>query len=118
MPFVELETNLPSQNVPQDLAEKLCSATATILGKPRERVNVTVRTGVSMVVGGSSAPCTQLFISSIGVVGTAEQNKEHSAKFFNFLTEQLGLAQDRILLRFVPIEPWQIGKNGTVMTFL
>ncbi|KAE8634600.1 hypothetical protein XENTR_v10002361 [Xenopus tropicalis] len=118
MPFVELDTNLPPQQVPQDLAEKLCSATATILSKPRERVNVTVRTGVSMVVGGSCAPCTQLLVSSIGVVGTAEQNKEHSAKFFQFLTENMGLEQDRILLRFVPLEPWQVGKKATVMTFL
>ncbi|KAG8429731.1 hypothetical protein GDO86_019369 [Hymenochirus boettgeri] len=118
MPFLELDTNLHPDQVPQDLAGKLCSAAASILGKPQERVNVTVRNGLSMVVGGSSTPCAQLFVSSIGVVGTAEQNKEHSAKFFQFLTQQLGLKQERILLRFYPLEPWQIGKNGTVMTFL
>ncbi|MEE6504286.1 hypothetical protein FKM82_005123 [Ascaphus truei] len=71
-----------------------------------------------MLVGGSPAPCAQLLVSSIGVVGTAEQNKEHSAKFFDFLMGELGLGQDRILLRFCPLEPWQIGKNRTVMTFL
>ncbi|XP_053556499.1 D-dopachrome decarboxylase-A [Bombina bombina] len=118
MPFLDLETNLPSDSVPNDFAEKLCVAAATILSKPKERVNASVKTAVSMVVGGSGAPCAQMLISSIGVVGTAEQNKEHSAKFFQFLTEQLGLGQDRILLRFLPLEPWQIGKNGTVMTFL
>ncbi|XP_044145560.1 D-dopachrome decarboxylase-B-like [Bufo gargarizans] len=116
MPFLDLDTNLP--HLPEDFAEKLCAAAATILGKPKERVNATVRSGLSMVIGGSSAPCAQLIISSIGVVGTAEQNKEHSAKFFEFLTQELNLAQDRILLRFHPLEPWQIGKHGTVMTFL
>ncbi|KAM4808621.1 D-dopachrome decarboxylase [Rhinophrynus dorsalis] len=118
MPFLDLDTSLPNDSVPEDFAAKLCSEAASILGKPRERVNVTVRSGLSMLVGGSAAPCVQLIISSIGVVGTAEQNKEHSAKFFKFLTEQLGVAQDRVLLRFHPLEPWQIGKNGTVMTFL
>lgn len=49
-----------------------------------------------MMLGGSSAPCVQLVISSIGVVGTAEQNKEHSAKFFEFLTKELNLGQDRM----------------------
>ncbi|KAM4710556.1 D-dopachrome decarboxylase [Discoglossus pictus] len=118
MPFLELDTNLPKESIPSDFADKLCSEAAAILGKPRERVNVTVRPGVTVLVGGSSSPCVQLIISSIGVVGTADQNKEHSAKFFQFLESELGLAQNRILLRFYPLEPWQIGKNGTVMTFL
>ncbi|MGH0151443.1 UNVERIFIED_CONTAM: hypothetical protein FKN15_024093 [Acipenser sinensis] len=82
------------------------------------RVNVTVKAGLSMLMSGSMAPCVQLVISSIGVVGTAEQNKEHSAKLFQFLTKELGLSEDRILLRFYPLEAWQIGKKGTVMTFL
>ncbi|CAJ0932530.1 unnamed protein product [Ranitomeya imitator] len=118
MPFLDLETNLPQHGIPEEFAQKLCSAAASILGKPKERVNATVRSGLSMVIGGSSAPCAHLAISSIGVVGTAEQNKEHSAKFFEFLTKELNLEQDRVLLRFYPLEPWQIGKKGTVMTFL
>ncbi|KAM4054131.1 D-dopachrome decarboxylase-A-like [Anomaloglossus baeobatrachus] len=116
MPFLDFDTNLPS--IPGEFTDKLCAAAAAILGKPKERVNATVRSGLSMVIGGSSAPCAQLVISSIGVVGTAEQNKEHSAKFFDFLTTELNLGKDRVLLRFHPLEPWQIGKNGTVMTFL
>ncbi|KAG9487422.1 hypothetical protein GDO78_007328 [Eleutherodactylus coqui] len=83
-----------------------------------QRVNATVRSGLSMVIGGSSAPCAQLIISSIGVVGTAEQNKEHSAKFFEFVIKELNLERDRFLIRFHPLEPWQIGKKGTVMTYL
>uniref|UniRef100_A0A8C5P6K2 D-dopachrome decarboxylase n=1 Tax=Leptobrachium leishanense TaxID=445787 RepID=A0A8C5P6K2_9ANUR len=118
MPFLELDTNLTEQSLPKDLAETLCTAAASILGKPRERVNVTVRSGLNMVLAGSSASCVQLVIASIGVVGTAEQNKEHSAKFFEFLTKELGIGPDRIRLRFIPLEPWQVGVNGTVMTFL
>ncbi|NWV26161.1 DOPD decarboxylase, partial [Origma solitaria] len=83
-----------------------------------QRVNVTVRSGLPMVLSGSAEPCAQLVVSSIGVVGTAEQNKQHSARFFDVLTAQLGLGQERIVIRFYPLEPWQIGKNRTVMTFL
>jgi D-dopachrome decarboxylase len=57
-------------------------------------------------------------VSSIGVVGTAEENRGHSARFFEFLTKELALGQDRIVIRFYSLEPWQIGKKGTVMTFL
>ncbi|XP_015498968.3 D-dopachrome decarboxylase, partial [Parus major] len=84
----------------------------------RQRVNVTVRSGLAMVLSGSAEPCAQLIVSSIGVVGTAEQNKQHSARFFDVLTAKLGLGPERIVIRFFPLEPWQIGKNKTVMTFL
>lgn len=48
-----------------------------------------------MVLSGSAEPCAQLIVSSIGVVGTAEQNKGHSARFFDVLTAQLGLGPER-----------------------
>ncbi|NXX77475.1 DOPD decarboxylase, partial [Urocolius indicus] len=83
-----------------------------------QRVNVTVRSGLPMVLAGSAEPCAQLHVSSIGVVGSAEQNRRHSARFFDVLTAQLGLSPERIIIRFYPLEPWQIGKNGTVVTFL
>nr|CCP38017.1 TPA: D-dopachrome tautomerase [Dasypus novemcinctus] len=118
MPFVELDTNLPANLVPAGLEKRLCAAIAAILGKPEDRVNVTLRPGLTMVVSGSSEPCAQLLVSSIGVVGTAEENRDHSARLFEFLTKELSLGQDRIIIRFLPLEPWQIGKKGTVMTFL
>ncbi|NXK75320.1 DOPD decarboxylase, partial [Amazona guildingii] len=118
MPFLELDTNLPAGRLPPALAQDLCVAAADILGKPAERVNVTVRSGLPMVLAGSAEPCAQLLVSSIGVVGSAEQNQRHSARFFDVLTAQLGLGPERIVIRFYPLEPWQIGKNRTVMTFL
>ena len=58
-------------------------------------MNVTVRSGLAMVVNGSAEPSAQLLVSSIGVVGTAEENRGHSAHFFEFLTKELDLAEDR-----------------------
>uniref|UniRef100_A0A2K6UL10 D-dopachrome decarboxylase n=2 Tax=Saimiri boliviensis TaxID=27679 RepID=A0A2K6UL10_SAIBB len=118
MPFLELDTNLAANRVPAGLEKRLCAAAASILGKPADRVNVTVRPGLAMALNGSTEPCAQLSVSSIGVVGTAEDNRSHSARFFEFLTKELSLDQDRIVIRFFPLEPWQIGKKGTVMTFL
>ncbi|NWX00811.1 DOPD decarboxylase, partial [Caloenas nicobarica] len=118
MPFLELDTSLPANRLPPGLAQELCAAGAEILGKPAERVNVTVRSGLPMVLSGSAEPCAQLLVSSVGVVGSAEQNRQHSARLFDFLTAQLGLGPERIVIRFFPLEPWQIGKNRTVMTFL
>ncbi|XP_069353715.1 D-dopachrome decarboxylase isoform X2 [Eulemur rufifrons] len=118
MPYVELDTNLPADRIPAGLEKRLCVVTAATLGKPADRMNVTVRPGLSMALGGSMEPCAQVVVSSIGVVGTAEENRGHSARLFEFLTKELALGQDRILIRFLPLEPWQVGKNGTVVTFL
>ncbi|KAF7239794.1 D-dopachrome decarboxylase [Varanus komodoensis] len=99
MPFVELETSLPAARLPGDLPAKLCAEVATILGKPEERVSVTVRSEQRMVLGGSAAPCAQLVVSSVGVLGSAEQNKAHSARLFDFLTRELALGPDRQVRR-------------------
>uniref|UniRef100_A0A9L0T8N9 D-dopachrome decarboxylase n=1 Tax=Equus caballus TaxID=9796 RepID=A0A9L0T8N9_HORSE len=95
MPFLELDTNLPADRVPAGLEKRLCAAAAAILGKPENRVNATLRPGLAMAVNGSPEPCAQLLVSSIGVVGTAEENRGHSARLFEFLTKELGLDQDR-----------------------
>nr|XP_020040027.1 D-dopachrome decarboxylase-like [Castor canadensis] len=118
MPTIELDTNLPANRLPAGLEKRLCAAAAAILGKPKHHVNLTVRPGLTMSLFGSTEPCAQLLVSSIGVVGTAEENQGHSARLFQFLTKKLALGQDRILIRFYPVEPWQIGKDGTVVTFL
>ncbi|KFV04868.1 D-dopachrome decarboxylase [Tauraco erythrolophus] len=81
-------------------------------------MNVTVRSGLPMVLLGSAEPCAQLHVSSVSMVDSAEQNRGHSARFFDFLTAQLGLGPERILIRFYPMETWQIGKDRTVVTFL
>lgn len=50
---------------------------------------------MTLLINGSTEPCAHLLISSIGVVGTAEQNRGHSSRFFEFLTKELTLSQDR-----------------------
>ncbi|XP_076842515.1 D-dopachrome decarboxylase [Brachyhypopomus gauderio] len=81
-------------------------------------MNVVVKPGLPVLIAGSCAPCVLLSVSAIAVTDTAEKNKEHSAKIFRFLTQELELPEDRIVIRFYPLEPWQVGKKGTVMTFL
>ncbi|KAL7983198.1 hypothetical protein Chor_000060 [Crotalus horridus] len=118
MPFVELETNVPEAQLPRDLPARLSAAAADILGKPEERVAATVRGDLAMAMGGSAAPGALLSVWAVGAVGSAEQNRRHSARFAEFLGRELGLGADRILIRFQPLEPWQVGRQGTVLTFL
>ncbi|XP_004572410.2 D-dopachrome decarboxylase isoform X1 [Maylandia zebra] len=118
MPFIELQSNLPAGQFSEAFLKRLCSSTAAALGKPEDRMNVVVTPGLPMLMAGSTSPCVILSVSAIGVTDTAEKNKEHSAKIFEFLTKELDLSQDRIVIVFNALEPHQVGKKGTVMSFL
>lgn len=50
---------------------------------------------MTLLMNKSTEPCAHLLVSSIGVVGTAEQNRNHSSGFFKFLTKELSLDEDR-----------------------
>uniref|UniRef100_A0A0D9RF28 D-dopachrome decarboxylase n=1 Tax=Chlorocebus sabaeus TaxID=60711 RepID=A0A0D9RF28_CHLSB len=91
IPFLELDRNLPNNRVPAGLEKRLCAAATSILGKPADRVKVTVRTGLAVALSGSTDPCAQPSVSSIC---SAEDNRSHSAHFFEFLTKELALGQD------------------------
>lgn len=118
MPFIDLESNLAASKFSEDFLKKLGSKTAAVLGKPEERMMLVVKPGLPMLMGGTCAPCVILSVSAIGVTDTAEKNKEHSANIFPFLIEELGLTEDRIVIRFYALEPHQVGKKGTVMSYL
>lgn len=61
-------------------------------------MNLAVKPGLPMLIAGSCSPCVVLSVSAIGVTDTADKNKEHSAKIFQFLTKQLGLSEDRLVV--------------------
>lgn len=60
-----------------------------------QRMNVVVTPGLPMLIAGSTSPCAMLSVSAIGVTDTADKNKEHSTKIFEFLTKELSLSEDR-----------------------
>uniref|UniRef100_A0A3P9HAV0 D-dopachrome decarboxylase n=1 Tax=Oryzias latipes TaxID=8090 RepID=A0A3P9HAV0_ORYLA len=118
MPFVELQTNLPGSSFNEDFLKKLCSCVASTLSKPEERMNVVVKPGLPMLMAGSCSPCVILSVAAISVTDSADKNKQHSAKIFKFLTKELSMTEDRIVIKFDELQPHQVGKKGTVMSFL
>lgn len=54
-----------------------------------------VKPGLPMLIAGSCSPCVMLSVSAIGVTDSAEKNKGHSAKIFEFLIKELALTDDR-----------------------
>merc|ERR1711915_541274 len=107
MPFIDIQTNLEASAFSAEFLKKLCSCTAAALGKPEDRMNLVVKPGLPIMIAGSCSPCVMLSVSAIGVTDTAEKNKEHSAKIFAFLTKELGLTEDRIVIQFHALQPHQ-----------
>lgn len=60
-----------------------------------QRMNVVVKPGLPMLIAGSCSPCAAVSVSAIGATDSADKNKEHSAKIFEFLSRELGLSEDR-----------------------
>ncbi|XP_028299128.1 D-dopachrome decarboxylase [Gouania willdenowi] len=118
MPFIELQTNLPLALFQEDFVRRLSSCAAEALGKPEERMNVVVKPDLAMLISGSCSPCVMLSVSAVAVTDSAEKNKQHSAKLFEFLTKELNLTEDRIVIVFHALQLHQVGKKGTVMSFL
>lgn len=60
-----------------------------------QRMNLVVKADLPMMIAGSCSPCVLMSVSAIGVTDTAEKNKEHSAKIFQFLKGEFGLSDER-----------------------
>ncbi|XP_072319153.1 D-dopachrome decarboxylase-A-like [Eucyclogobius newberryi] len=118
MPFLELQSNLPASSFTEDFLKKFVSVTAAALGKPEERMHLVVHPGLPLMIKNSCSPGVLLSVSAVGATDSAEKNKEHSAKIFNFLTSELNLSEDRIGIVFHALQLHQVGKRGTVMSFL
>uniref|UniRef100_A0A8C7MAN1 D-dopachrome decarboxylase n=1 Tax=Oncorhynchus kisutch TaxID=8019 RepID=A0A8C7MAN1_ONCKI len=111
MPFIDLESNLPESTFSEKKKKKPCSKAAAVLGKPDERMMLVVKPGLPRLMGGTCAPCVILSVSAIGVTDTAEKNKEHVVNIFPFLTGELVFTEDRVVIRFYPLEAHQVGKE-------
>lgn len=71
---------------------------------------VVVKPDLPVFMAGSCAPGVVLSVAAIGAVDTAEKNRDVSSKIFSFLTQELGLTQDRsvvggALRDAVPVNP-------------
>ncbi|XP_019874749.1 D-dopachrome decarboxylase-A [Aethina tumida] len=112
MPHLRIETNVPEANIPKDLPAKLCQVLAKSLGKPVSYCVATVVGGVNMSWGGSTVPCAQATLMSIGALGV-EPNKKHSAAIFEVITKELGIADDKMYIHFMDAPSANVGFQGT-----
>lgn len=115
MPFVTVETNLNSSDLPEDFGKQFSEFLADLFTKPLARISVTLIPGRPMWRGGSDAPVMQISVAAIGIF-TNETTQSFSEQITSYIQSKTGLPLDRVLIVFTPLQPWQVGMNGTVVS--
>ena len=110
MPTLNIATNVNIQDQPQ-FAEDASKLVASMLGKPEMYVMVLINPGCTLYFGGNDSPAALLSLHSLGL--PEAQIKSYSEKLCGFVSEQLGIAADRIYINFEspPRSHW--GWNNT-----
>lgn len=115
MPTLTVRTNLKLSQLPADFAVSLSRLAADVLDKPESRISVVLETERLMWRNGSDAPLVHLDVAAIGAVDTAELNRRHAPRFFEFLAETTLVAVDRIVVMFYPLQKFQVALDGVLV---
>ena len=110
MPYFKIQTNKIITQ-PEELVLEASSFLGTILGKPEKFIMISLHDKQTMIFGGSAQPALYCELKSIGL--PTEKTKEISHQLCTFLSEQTGVATDRIYIEFADVERSLWGWNKT-----
>jgi phenylpyruvate tautomerase len=111
MPVFTLHTNVPQDKITEAFLKKTSALVAEVLGKPESYVCVHVEGGKSMTFGGSTAPCGNASVASIGCISPS-QNKKSSQALSEHLNKELGIPNNRMYIVFIDLPPKNVGYQG------
>ncbi len=98
MPLIKISSNLPKENFSDAFQIRIVDVIATTLRKPKQYVACHIIPDQMMSFGGSSEPCAQVVLQSIGRLGV-EENKTYSRVIADEL-QKLGIGPDRQYIFF------------------
>jgi len=109
MPFLKIQSNQELVYGDQLIA-RASQLIANLLGKPEKYVMITLEHNQQMLFGGSDKPMFYCELKSIGL--TKEQINEISTQLMEFLSQETGVAAERIYIEFKSVEKSLWGWNG------
>ncbi len=99
MPYLLINTNQQLDKAQEMALLSQCSQViATMLGKPERYVMASIESGISMLFGGSDAPCAYLELKSLGL--PEEKGAEYSQSLCELIGDALSIPADRIYIEF------------------
>ncbi|XP_066975064.1 MIF-like protein mif-2 [Macrobrachium rosenbergii] len=114
MPLVTVKTNTSSESIPKDFHIRVTKTLAEVMGKPEERISVTLEPGRSMTRGGTSEPYCEVHVTAIGVE-SREKTQPVVQQLTKVITDQTGIPSHRVAIWIVSAQPHHIGVNGELM---
>jgi phenylpyruvate tautomerase len=110
MPFLKLQTTEELLHADQ-LISKTSSFLSGLLGKPEKFIMISLDEKHQMLFGGSDEPIFYCELKSIGL--PKEKTKDISRQLMAFLSDETGVAIDRIYIEFTNVEGSMWGWNGS-----
>jgi phenylpyruvate tautomerase PptA (4-oxalocrotonate tautomerase family) len=113
MPYLKIQTNLPlTKKAERTIMKSASSLVARELEKPESFVMIAVQPDTSMLFAGSDDPVAFLELKSVGLPGI--KTKKLSQVLCALIEEHLGIAKDRVYVKFIDVQHSMWGWKGDV----
>jgi len=99
MPELIIKTNVAKSAIKSTIINDLTKIISEILGKPEKYVSVVIIPGLWMSFGGTEEPCATCSFTSVNSFD-AESNRRYSKVLMDFLTDALGVSNERMYIDF------------------
>ncbi|XP_055861057.1 D-dopachrome decarboxylase-like isoform X1 [Biomphalaria glabrata] len=103
MPLCYLYTNKKESELKDGIESRIANVVAEVLGKPLERMIITVVPNVRMFRQGNTEPTCTLEISAVGVFD-AERNSTYSPTIKKLLQDELDLPAERCVIVYTDLD--------------
>ncbi|EDO37697.1 predicted protein [Nematostella vectensis] len=111
MPILEIQTNVPAANVPDNFLKESTTLLAGLVGKPESYVLVCIEPGLRLMFGGTTEPAAIVNLTNIGQHDPAT-TKHRSKVISNHIQKTLGVPADRMYIIFHDKQRFEVGYNG------
>lgn len=111
MPIIQIQHSSPCKIITQPQIQKIAQTFADSIGKPVERVIVSLIKIENLYYQGNFDPAAFINVASIGKL-SAEENVRHGKVGTEVVSKLLGIDAGRILMKFEPCFGCNIAING------
>ncbi len=111
MPYLKIQTNLPLTKKAERAVLKTASTLlADELNKPEEYVMIAVQPDTPMLFAGTDDPVAFLELKAVGL--PVRRTKRLSQSLCELIEHQLGIAKDRVYVKFIDVKHGMWGWKG------
>lgn len=113
MPYLKIQTNLPlTKRAERAVLRNASLLVAELLEKPESFVMVAMQADTPMLFAGSDEPVAFLELKSVGL--PAKKTKQLCQSLCELIEGHLGIARDRVYVKFIDVNRGMWGWKGDV----